>query len=141
MRCERQQLSGDAATLARELRELVPAPESVSETVAEIIARVRASGDDALRYYTREFDTHGATPASLVVPDAELDTALERLDDDIRAGLELAITNVARVAEAQLVDRPYGRASTATRCACARYRWRAAPCTCRPGAHRTRAPS
>ncbi len=106
MRCERQTLSGDAATLARELRELVPAPQSVSETVAEIIARVRASGDDALRYYTREFDTHGATPASLMVPDAELDTALERLDDGIRAGLELAITNVTRVAEAQLaVDR------------------------------------
>jgi histidinol dehydrogenase len=106
VQCERQALSGDAATLARELRELVPAPESVSETVAEIIARVRVSGDDALRYYTREFDTRGATPASLVVPDAELDTALERLDDDIRAGLELAIANVARVAEAQLaVDR------------------------------------
>ncbi len=106
MQCERQALSGDAATLARELRELVPAPESVSETVAEIIARVRASGDDALRYYTREFDTRGATPASLIVPDAELDTALERLDDDIRAGLELAIANVTRVAEAQLsVDR------------------------------------
>jgi histidinol dehydrogenase len=106
VRSERQGLSGDAATLARELRELVPAPGSVSETVAEIIERVRASGDDALRYYTREFDTRGATPASLVVPDAELDTALERLDDDIRAGLELAITNVARVAEAQLaVDR------------------------------------
>jgi histidinol dehydrogenase len=106
VRCERQALSGDAATLARELRELVAAPESVSETVAEIIVRVRASGDDALRYYTREFDTHGATPASLVVPDAELDTALERLDDGIRAGLEQAIANVTRVAEAQLsVDR------------------------------------
>jgi histidinol dehydrogenase len=102
VRCERQALSGDAATLARELRDLVAAPESVSETVAEIIARVRASGDDALRYYTREFDTRGATPASLVVPDAELDTALERLDDEIRAGLEVAITNVTRVAEAQL---------------------------------------
>jgi histidinol dehydrogenase len=106
VRCERSALSGDAATLARELRELVPAPQSVSATVTEIIARVRASGDDALRYYTRQFDTRGATPASLVVPDAELDTALERLDDDIRAGLELAITNVTRVAQAQLaVDR------------------------------------
>ncbi|HTU27899.1 MAG TPA: histidinol dehydrogenase [Solirubrobacteraceae bacterium] len=102
MQCERQALSGDASTLARELRDLVPAPESVAETVAEIIARVRTSGDDALRYYTRELDTRGATPSSLVVPEAELDTALERLDDEIRAGLELAIANVTRVAEAQL---------------------------------------
>jgi histidinol dehydrogenase len=99
---ERHALSGDGTTLARELRDLVPAPESVAETVAEIIARVRATGDDALRYYTRQLDTRGATPAALVVPDAELDTALERLDDGIRAGLELAITNVTRVAEAQL---------------------------------------
>ncbi|MGH2910383.1 MAG: histidinol dehydrogenase, partial [Solirubrobacteraceae bacterium] len=106
MRSERQTLSGDAATLARELRDLVPAPESVAGTVTKIIERVRASGDDALRYYTRELDTRGATPASLVVPAAELDTALERLDGDIRAGLELAIANVTRVAEAQLaVDR------------------------------------
>jgi histidinol dehydrogenase len=99
---ERLSLSGDAATLAHELRELVPAPASVSDTVTEIIARVRASGDDALRYYTREFDTHGATPASLVVPDAELDTAVERLDEEIRAGLMLAIANVTKVCESAL---------------------------------------
>ena len=102
MHFERINLSGDAATVARELRELVPAPESVAAPVAEIIARVRASGDDALRFYTREFDTHGATPAALHVPDAELDTAVGRLDDEIRAGLELAIANVAKVAEARL---------------------------------------
>ena len=102
MRSERINLSGDAATLARELRELVAAPESVAEPVAEIIARVRASGDDALRFYTRELDTRGATPAALHVPGAELDTAVEQLDDEIRAGLELAIANVGKVAEAQL---------------------------------------
>jgi histidinol dehydrogenase len=101
---ERLWLSGDAAALATELRELVPPPESVAETVSEIIARVRASGDDALRYYTREFDTRGTTPASLVVPDAELDTAVERLDDDVRAGLEVAIANVSKVAQAGLSD-------------------------------------
>jgi histidinol dehydrogenase len=65
---ERLALSGDPRLLAAELRALVPAPESVATEVAEIIERVRASGDDALRYYTREFDTHGATPASLRVP-------------------------------------------------------------------------
>ncbi|MGH2915424.1 MAG: histidinol dehydrogenase [Solirubrobacteraceae bacterium] len=78
------------------------APESVQEAVAEIIARVRAGGDDALRFYTREFDTRGATPAALRVPEAELDTALERLDESVRAGLELAIVNVTKVATAWL---------------------------------------
>jgi len=99
---ERVTLSGDPTVLAAELRALVAAPESVADAVSEIIERVRASGDDALRYYTREFDTRGATPAALRVPDAELDTAVERLDEELRAGLELAIANVAKVAQARL---------------------------------------
>jgi histidinol dehydrogenase len=102
VRFERLTLSGDPTLLAAELRELVPAPEAVAGAVSEIIARVRASGDDALRYYTREFDTGGATPAALRVPEAELDTATERLDDDVRAGLRVAIANVGKVAEAWL---------------------------------------
>jgi histidinol dehydrogenase len=100
MQCERLTLQGDPAALAEELRELVPAGESVREPVTEIIARVRASGDDALRYYTRQFDTGGSTPSALQVPDAELDTALGRLPDDVRAGLTRAIENVTRVCEA-----------------------------------------
>jgi histidinol dehydrogenase len=104
LRCERINVAADPTLLAKELRELVPAPESVSADVAEIIARVRASGDDALRYFTRKFDTGGSTPAALRVPDAELDTAADRLEDDVRAGLELAAENVRRVAEAWLVE-------------------------------------
>ncbi len=103
MQFERLTLSGDPATLAAELRELVPPPDTVQEEVAEIIARVRASGDDALRFYTRELDTGGTTPSALRVPDAELDTAAERLNDQLRAALRLAIDNVMRVAEAALV--------------------------------------
>ena len=102
MEFERLTLSGDPAMLAADLRALVPAPQSVAGAVGEIIERVRASGDDALRYYTREFDTRGATPAALRVPEAELDTAAERLEQPVRAGLELAIANVAKVAETRL---------------------------------------
>jgi histidinol dehydrogenase len=104
VQCERLTLGGDPVALAGDLRGLIAAPESVSDAVAEIIARVRAGGDDALRFYTREFDTGGSTPAALRVPDAELDTAAARLDDDVRAGLELAIANVERVATAGLSE-------------------------------------
>ena len=104
MQCEQMVLSGDPTGLAQDLRELVAAPEAVQEQVEEIIARVRASGDDALRFYTREYDTGGTTPSSLRVPDAELDTALARLDAPVRAGLEQAIANVTRVAQAGLQD-------------------------------------
>jgi histidinol dehydrogenase len=99
---DRLTLSGDPVTLAHELRELIPAPDSVRDQVAEIIGRVRSAGDDALRFYTREFDTGGTTPSALRVPDAELDTALTRLDDAVRAGLQQAIENVTRVAGASL---------------------------------------
>jgi histidinol dehydrogenase len=104
VQCERMVLSGDPTALAQDLRDLVPAPEAVQEQVGQIIARVRASGDDALRFYTRAYDTGGTTPSSLRVPDAELDTALARLDPPVRAGLEQAIANVTRVAEVGLHD-------------------------------------
>src|SRR5689334_8840558 len=102
MQCERLTLAHGPNAPAGESRALIAAPESVREQVAEITARVRASGDDALRYYTRQYDTHGSTPAALQVPEAELSTACERIDDDVRAGLEHAITNVTRVAQAAL---------------------------------------
>ncbi len=104
MQHERLNLSGDPVGLAQELRELIPAPEAVAEQVTEIIARVRASGDDALRYYTREYDTGGTTPAALRVPEAELNTAETRLDVAVREGLRVAIDNVTKVAEAGLAS-------------------------------------
>ncbi len=95
-------LSGDPALMAAELRSLVPDPGSVRDAVAEIVAGVRAGGDGAVREYTRRFDTGGAEPGPLVVPDGELDAALERLDSAVRSGLELAAENVGRVAAADL---------------------------------------
>src|ERR1700748_268507 len=104
MQHERLNLSGDVTGLAQELRALIPAPEAVAAQVTEIIARVRASGDDALRFYTREYDTGGTTPAALRVPEAELDTAEARLDAEVRDGLRIAIENVTKVAEAGLAS-------------------------------------
>ena len=57
VRCERLTLAGDPGALAAELRDLVPAGESVSETVARDHRPGPRRGDDALRYYTRKFDT------------------------------------------------------------------------------------
>ena len=98
MRCERLVLSGDPVALAAALRELVPSPQSVQSTVSEIIAQVRASGDEAVHDYTRRFDTAGAEPLALRVSDDELSTAAARLDPAVRSGLERAIENVGVVA-------------------------------------------
>ncbi len=104
MQCERIALTGDPTALAAELRGLVPAPGSVRDAVAEIIARVRAEGDAAVLEYTRRFDTAGADPQGLAVAGAELDAAADRLDPAVREGLERAIDNVRRVAEMGLRD-------------------------------------
>jgi histidinol dehydrogenase len=102
--CEQGALTGDPAELAAALRALVPAAESVRGAVSEIIHRVRADGDAAVREYTRRFDTGGADPPALGVTDAELDEAAERLDKSVRAGLERAIQNVRAVAHAGLCE-------------------------------------
>jgi len=98
MRTERLTATGAPAETADRLRSLVPAPESVSDAVREIIAGVRAGGEDSLLEYTRRFDT--PEPGPLVVDDDDISRALEGLDADVRAGLELSMDNVRRVAEA-----------------------------------------
>ncbi|HWF72958.1 MAG TPA: histidinol dehydrogenase [Solirubrobacteraceae bacterium] len=95
-------LRGDPVALAAELRSLVPGSGSVTEAVAEIIAAVRAGGDAALTEYTRRLDTGGAEPGPLLVTGVELDGAVERLDSEVRSGLERAAANVGRVAAAGL---------------------------------------
>jgi histidinol dehydrogenase len=104
MRFERLVASGSPKSLARELRALVPAGELVRDAVAEIIAQVRSRGDEALYEYTRRFDTAGAEPPPLKVEQAELATAAERLDPQIRSAIETAIVNVRRVGESALRD-------------------------------------
>jgi histidinol dehydrogenase len=91
---------GGAVPLAAHLRALVPAGESVRDEVAEIVEAVRARGDEALRGYTRRFDTPNAEPLPLVVPAQELDEALTRLPLEVVSGLQVAIANVAEVAHA-----------------------------------------
>jgi len=82
------------------LRTLIPAGDSVAETVREIIARVREEGDRAILDYTRRLDTAGAEPGPLRVAPEELDDAIRRLPLELVAGLQVAIRNVALVAEA-----------------------------------------
>jgi histidinol dehydrogenase len=93
-------VAADPAVTAAELRALIPGPESVAQAVGEIIAAVRSGGDGAVLDYTRQLDTSGAEPRSLIVEDRDLDAAVEQLDPAVRSGLEQAIDNVGRVAEA-----------------------------------------
>src|ERR1700730_10243687 len=92
-------LGGPEGTSAQ-LRTLIPEPASVQAQVREIIARVRADGDAAVIDYTRRFDTAGGEPAPLLVRQDELDDAIRQLPLELVAGLQIAIKNVAFVANA-----------------------------------------
>src|SRR5690348_13606794 len=101
---EVQRLGGPAAA-ADQLRSFVPHGESVTQTVKEIIADVRARGDEAVLDYTTRFDLNGSEPKPLLVSPEDLDDAIEGLPLDVVAGLQVTIANVAQVADAG-VDKP-----------------------------------
>jgi histidinol dehydrogenase len=91
---------GGPAAVASHLRSLVPGGASVESAVREIVQRVQTEGDDALDDYTRRFDTSGRDPRPLVVTPEELDDAIKLLPLELVAGLQVAIANVALVAQA-----------------------------------------
>ncbi|HZL48710.1 MAG TPA: histidinol dehydrogenase, partial [Solirubrobacteraceae bacterium] len=91
---------GGPIAVAAQLRALVPDGALVEEAVREIVGAVRAEGDAAVREYTRRYDTAGNEPKPLLVTPEELDTAIRGLDLELVAGLQVAIANVAEVAQA-----------------------------------------
>jgi len=91
---------GSPARAAEHVRSLVADGGAVADQVREILAAVRSTGDAAILDYTRRFDTAGSEPRPLLVAAEELDEAITRLPRELIAGLQVAIANVARVADA-----------------------------------------
>ena len=77
-----------------------PAREIV-ESVAAILADVRARGDDAVVAYTRRFDDPNATQASLRVAIPSLAEAESLVPEEIARGLRLARERIAAFHERQ----------------------------------------
>lgn len=100
----RQHDFGPSAT-ATEIRALTPDPRSVEDGVREIVARVRAGGDQAVCELTAEIDGAVVPPGQLRVDPSALSAAVESLDVAVADGLRAAIANVTAVAEAQLRER------------------------------------
>jgi histidinol dehydrogenase len=91
---------GGPVGAAAHLRSLIADGASVEHEVREILASVGSQGDVAVLDYTRQFDTAGNEPKSLRVTEQELDEAIKRLPLELIAGLQVAIANVALVADA-----------------------------------------
>lgn len=71
----------------------------VAETVTQVLARVRAEGDAAVREYSQRFDK--ANLDRFEVSTEEREAAVAALDPQTRADTEFAIANVRAFAEAQ----------------------------------------
>jgi histidinol dehydrogenase len=92
---------GEPETVAAQLHALVAQPGTVRDAVQAIVDDVRDGGDLALAAHAERLDR--VTGPLRVGPD-ELDRAAAELRSDLRAGLEVAMSNVAAVAGASLGD-------------------------------------
>ncbi|MGF1597343.1 MAG: histidinol dehydrogenase [Acidimicrobiales bacterium] len=88
----RLDLRGRGTDVAAHLPRPTIAGDEPRKVVRQLIAEVRADGDDALRRLTQRFD--GVTLDHLRIDDAELDDAVASLDPALRAAMDLAIANV-----------------------------------------------
>lgn len=66
----------------------------VSAAVEEILAQVRLRGDEAALDYCEAFD--GSRPKRLLVTPEEMDAALEAVEPELMAAMELAARNIER---------------------------------------------
>jgi histidinol dehydrogenase len=74
----------------------------VDAAVAEIIANIRAGGDEALCEATAKYDRLTLTPTQLAIPAEEIDGALARIPPELLAALDLAATRIETFHQAQL---------------------------------------
>ena len=89
--------------------------EAAIPAVHEICESVRVRGLDAIRDYSERFD--GVVTDDIRVSTEALAGALERLDPDIRAGLEESVRRLRKTSEAELehdVTTPLGTGATVT---------------------------
>jgi histidinol dehydrogenase len=90
--------SGFAALLSQ-ARETT---EDVGQSVAAIIAEIRARGDAALLDYTARFDRLHVTADRLRVAPSEIDAAVARIPNDLAVALDVAATRIEAFHRAQL---------------------------------------
>ena len=74
------------------MRPAISASESITRTVAEILDNVKARGDDALREYSAKFDKTEVD--ALQVTEQEIIDASNRLGDDIKQAMAVAVKNI-----------------------------------------------
>ncbi|MEA2773209.1 MAG: histidinol dehydrogenase [Acetobacteraceae bacterium] len=94
--------AGFEARIVELLSQARETTETVDRAVADIIAGVRARGDEAVIDYTTRFDRHMLTPDGLHISAAEIDAAVASIPAELAAALDLAATRIEAFHRAQL---------------------------------------
>ncbi|MBO5920567.1 MAG: histidinol dehydrogenase [Bacteroidales bacterium] len=76
--------------------------EEIKERVAQILSRVKAGGEAAVREITEEID--GFCPADFVVSEAEYDVAAAKVSNEVKDAIEVAYSNIYKFHNAQKRD-------------------------------------
>ena len=74
----------------------------IQQLVADILADVKANGDDALCAYTQKFDGWDCKPETMVLNRDAMHAAWERVSDADRAALQLAVDRIRAYHEHQV---------------------------------------
>ncbi|WP_310595810.1 histidinol dehydrogenase [Flavobacterium sp.] len=77
--------------------------DDIEATVKEIFTAVQLKGDEAINQYTAQFD--GITLNTIQVSDAEIQTAIAQVDDELKGAIQLAKSNIEKFHQAQKTNR------------------------------------
>jgi histidinol dehydrogenase len=77
--------------------------DDIEATVKEIFAAVQSKGDEAVNQYTAQFD--GITLDTIQVSEDEIQTAIAAVDDELKAAIQLAKSNIEKFHQAQKTNR------------------------------------
>ena len=77
--------------------------DDIEATVKEIFTAVQSKGDEAVNQYTAQFD--GITLNTILVSEAEIQTAIAEVDDELKAAIQLAKSNIEKFHQAQKTNR------------------------------------
>jgi histidinol dehydrogenase len=86
------------------LKRVSPSAPEAEAVAREIIAAVRARGDDAVCEFTARFDDVRLAPEALRVPADAMKRAADAVDDDVRDALVHAIANIRKFHQTQMPD-------------------------------------
>ena len=77
--------------------------DDIESTVKEIFTAVQSKGDEAVNQYTAQFD--GITLNTILVSEAEIQTAIDAVDEELKDAIQLAKSNIEKFHQAQKTNR------------------------------------